>query len=139
MNGDWLIDGLSCLVNGVRLTFQDGSWILSFCDVNEVVEGSMLNPPFERARDLYLDKLVSRLRELGAVNIEHGPYGGGAYGMLDRASAGIHLSIDFNDSSTAELMLMTETPSIGEWVLKPMAIVLDGKCIYPPDCYGINQ
>ncbi len=75
---------------------------------------------------------------MGAVNIGHGPYGGGAYGILDRASVGVHLSIDFSDGSVAEIMLMTETPGIGEWTLKPMAIVLDGKCIHPPNCYGIH-
>ena len=89
--------------------------VLSLCNVNEVVEDSALNPPFEVARDLYLGKFTSRLRELGTVNIEHGPYSGGVYGLLDRASVGIQLSINFNDGSMAEVMLMAETPSIGEW------------------------
>ena len=39
------------------------------------------------------------------------------------------LSIDFSDGLTAEMMLMGETPGGGEWVLRPMVIVLDGKCI----------
>ena len=125
------------MVDGVRLSFQGGSWVLSLCGDSEVVEGSITSPPFEIASNKYLDALTSKLRELGAVRIERGPYSGGAYGLLDRASVGVHLSIDFSDGSTAEIMLMTETPGIGEWILKPMAIVLDGKCVYPQDCYGI--
>ena len=137
MDGEALISGLGCLIDGVRLSFQGGSWVLSLCNSNEVVEGSASNPPFEAARDLYLGRLTSRLRELGAVNIEYGPYSGGVYGLLDRASIGIHLSIDFNDGSMAEVMLMAETPSIGEWILKPAAIILYGKCVHPPNCHEI--
>ena len=137
MDGDSLIGGLSCLLEGVKMSFQEGSWVLSLCGVSKAVEGSAIRPPFEIARDLYLDMLISKLKELGAVNIEHGPFSGGFYGVLDRASAGVHLSIDFSDGSTAEIMLMTETPSIGKWVLKPAVVILDGRCVYPPGCYGV--
>ncbi|GAB6944708.1 hypothetical protein JCM14467A_14900 [Vulcanisaeta sp. JCM 14467] len=67
-----MVGGLGCLVDGVRLSFWGGSWVLSLCGDSEVVEGSITSPPFEIASNKYLGALTSKLRELGAVNIERG-------------------------------------------------------------------
>ncbi|WP_243665690.1 hypothetical protein [Vulcanisaeta sp. JCM 16159] len=63
MDGDSLLGGLGCLVDGVRLLFRDGSWVLSFCGVEEVVEGSMLN---RRSRGLGIYTSIGWFQGLGS-------------------------------------------------------------------------